>query len=466
VATKQTSPPTKVPPHNREAEQSVLGAMLFDERAVGQSIEKLHDYHFYDEAHRRIFRAIVDLYNQSSPIDLISVSDRLRTSGELESVGGATYLAQLLDMVPTVAHVDYYSRIVLEKAWLRELLTAATETMTDAYGEGPDVEEVLDRAEKRIFDIVERRIVTSITPVGELVHPVFQWVDDLYNDRREVTGTPTGFIDLDLKLRGLQKSDLIIVAGRPSMGKTSFALNIAEHVGVREKRAVAIFSLEMGKEQLVLRMLCSEAAKEVSRENISLSGLQTGYFGSNLYPVLTDAAGRLAQSNIFIDDSPTLSAMEIRAKARMLKARKQLDLIVIDYLQLMEESGRRAENRQQEIAMISRHLKALARELEVPVIALSQLSRAVERREENRPQLADLRESGAIEQDADVVLMLYREEYYWHLQNPHKDPGENLLNKAEVIVAKQRNGPTGVIDLNFFGDQVRFESRTKQAEPF
>jgi replicative DNA helicase len=335
--------------------------------------------------------------------------------------------------------------------------------VAEAHSEGMDVEEVLDRAEKRIFQIVEKRVTTSISPVQELVHPVFKWVDDLYNNRREVTGIPTGFADLDRMLRGLQNSDLIIIAGRPSMGKTSFALNIAEHVGVREKKSVAVFSLEMGKQQLVLRMLCSEARSS----DLNLRNLQTGYFDAKLYPYLTDAAGRLAQANIYIDDSPSISAMEIRAKARMLKARGQLDLIIIDYLQLMEETGnRRAENRQQEISMISRHLKSLARELEVPIIALSQLSRAVERREENRPQLADLRESGAIEQDADVVLMLYREEYYVRLQNPNKEIAENLLNKAEIIVAKQRNGPTGVVLLNFFGEQVRFENRATPVEPF
>lgn len=436
--------------------------MLFDERAVAQSIEKLSDIHFYDEAHRRIYRSMLELYNQNTPIDLISVSEKLRSNGDIESVGGPTYLAQLLDMVPDVAHVDYYSRIVLEKAWLRELLTAATDIITDACGEGPEVEEVLDRAEKRIFEIVEKRITTSISPLEDLVHPVFKWVDELYNNRRQITGTPTGFVDLDHMLSGLQHSDLLIVAGRPSMGKTSFALNIAQHAAVREKKAVAVFSLEMAKHQLVLRMLCSEAHSR----DLSLRSLQTGFFDAKLYPDLTDAAGRLAQANIFIDDSPSISAMEIRAKARMLKARKNLDLIVIDYLQLMEERVRRVENRQQEISMISRHLKALARELEVPVIALSQLSRAVERREENRPQLADLRESGAIEQDADVVLMLYREEYYYKLQHPNAEIPENLLNKAEVIVAKQRNGPTGVVELNFFGDQVRFENRAKRDEPF
>jgi len=462
VATKETSLRAKVPPHSRDAEQSVLGAMLFDERAIGQTIEKVRDHHFYDEGHRRIFRAILDLYNASSPIDLISVSESLRKGGDLETVGGATYLSQLLDMVPTVAHVDYYSRIVKEKAWLRELLTAATDIMTDAYSEGPEVEEVLDKAEKRIFDIVERRITTSIVSVEELVHPVFDWVDDLHKNPRAVTGLPTGFIDLDTMLRGLQASDLIIVAGRPSMGKTSFAMNVAQHVGVREGKTVAIFSLEMGRQQLVLRMLCSE-----TRTNkLGLKDLQTGYFDSNLYPYLTDAANNLAQAKIYIDDSPNLSAMEIRAKARMLKVRGKLDLIVVDYLQLMEERTSRADNRQQEIASISRHLKSLARELEVPVIALSQLSRAVEKREENRPQLADLRESGAIEQDADVVLMLFREEYYYRLQNPNKEIPENLLNKAEAIIAKQRNGPTGVVDLNFFGDQVRFENRAKQAESF
>jgi replicative DNA helicase len=456
------APPARVPPHNREAEQCVLGAMLFDERSVGQAIEKIRDFHFYDETHRRIFRILTDLYNNNCPIDLISISENLRKSGELESVGGGVYLAQLLDMVPTVAHLDYYTQIVLEKAWLRELLTATTETMVEVFAEGMEVETVLDRAEKRIFEIVEKRVTSSIAPVGELVHPVFKWVDDLYNNRREVTGTATGFSDLDRILSGLQNSDLIIIAGRPSMGKTSFALNIAEHVAVRESKSVAVFSLEMGKQQLVLRMLCSEARSS----ELGLRNLQTGYFDAKLYPTLTDAAGRLAQSSIFIDDSPSISAMEIRAKARMLKAKNKLGLIVIDYLQLMEEAGRRPENRQQEISMISRHLKALARELEIPIIALSQLSRAVERREENRPQLADLRESGAIEQDADVVLMIYREEYYWRLQNPNKEIPENLLNKAEVIVAKQRNGPTGIVELNFFGEQVRFENREKQRGPF
>ncbi len=463
MATKETSLAAKVPPHSREAEQSVLGAMLFDERAIGQTVEKLRESHFYDEAHRRIFRAVLDLYNDSSPIDPVTLSESLRKAGDLEQVGGATYIAQLLDMVPTIAHVEYYSRIVLEKAWLRELLTAANEIMTDAYGEGPEVEEVLDRAEKRIFDIVERRITTSIVSVEELVRPVFDWVDDLHKNPRKVTGLPTGFVDLDVILRGLQPSDLIIVAGRPSMGKTSFAMNIAQHAGVREGKAVAIFSLEMDKRQLVLRMLCSEARTN----RLGLTDLQTGYFDSDLYPYLTDAANNLAQARIYIDDSPSLSAMEIRAKARMLKARERLDLIVVDYLQLMEERAARADNRQQEIAIISRHLKSLARELEVPVIALSQLSRAVERREENRPQLADLRESGAIEQDADVVLMLYREEYYHRLQNPSgTEVPENLLNKAEVLIVKQRNGPTGTVNLNFFGDRVRFENRAQKNEPF
>lgn len=462
MTTEQKSTLSKVPPHNREAEQSVLGAMLFDDRAIGQTVEKLREHHFYDEGHRRIFRAIVGLYNESKPIDLISVSEGLRKGGDLESIGGATYLAELLDMVPTVAHVDYYSRIVLEKAWLRELLSAASEIMTDAYSEGPEVEEVLDRAEKRIFDIVERRITTTIVPVEELVHPVFKWVDELHKNPRTVTGLATGFDDLDTIMRGLQPSDLIIVAGRPAMGKTSFAMNIAQHIGAHENGVVAIFSLEMGKQQLVLRMLCSEA----NNVNLGLNRLQTGHFDSNLYPYLTDAANSLAQARIYIDDSASLSAMEIRAKSRMLKARGNLDLIVVDYLQLMEERTVRSDNRQQEIATISRHLKSLARELEVPVMALSQLSRAVERRDNNRPQLADLRESGAIEQDADVVLMLYREEYYRRQNNPDDEIAQNILNKAEVIIAKQRNGPTGIVNLNFFGERVRFENRTERDEPY
>jgi replicative DNA helicase len=460
VAKKETSLQAKVPPHNREAEQSVLGAMLFDDRAIGQCVEKVRENHFYDEAHRRIFRVMLDLYSKNTPIDLVTVSDNLRKNGDLESVGGATYLAQLLDLVPTVAHVDYYSRIVLEKAWLRELLIAASEIMTDAYSDGPEVEEVLDRAEKRIFDIVEKRIITSVVPLEEVVHPVFEWVDDLHKNPRAVTGLPTGFLDLDKKLRGLQPLDLIIVAGRPSMGKTSLAMNIAQHVGVHEGKVVAIFSLEMGKQQLVLRMLCAEA----NHPSLGLERLQTGSFDEKLFPNLTKAAGSLTEARIFVDDSTNLSAMDIRAKSRMLKARTGLDLIVVDYLQLMEERTARADNRQQEIATISRHLKALARELEAPVIALSQLSRAVERREENRPMLADLRESGAIEQDADVVLLLYREEYY-QKQNPNTEVADNVKNKSEVIIAKQRNGPTGVVNLNFFGDRVRFESREERDEP-
>ena len=439
----------------------MLGAMLFDNRAIGQVVEKLRDHHFYDEGHRRIYQTLLNLYNDSSPIDLISVSEKLRTAGDLEAVGGATYLAELLEMVPTVAHVDYYSRIVLEKAWLRELLIAASEIMTDAYEETREVEEVLDKAEKRIFDIVERRITTSIVPVEAVVDPVFRWVDDLHKNPRLVTGLSTGFEDLDEKLRGLQTSDLIIVAGRPSMGKTSLVMNIAQHVGAHEGKAVAIFSLEMDKMQLVLRMLCSEA----NNNNLGLNGLQTGRFDSDLYPILTDAAGRLAGAKIYIDDSSSISAMEIRAKTRMLKARGELDLIIVDYLQLMEERTARLDNRQQEIATISRHLKSLARELEVPVIALSQLSRAVERREDNRPQLADLRESGAIEQDADVVLLLFREEYY-QKQSGNAEVADNVKNKSDVIIAKQRNGPTGVVSLNFFGERVRFESREERDEPY
>jgi replicative DNA helicase len=461
MATNQKSAASKVPPHNREAEQSVLGAMLFDDRAIGQAVEKMGAHHFYDEGHRRIFTAIVVLYNESSPIDLITVSENLRKDGDLESVGGATYLAELLDIVPTVAHVDMYCRIVLEKAWLRELLVAANEISADAYGETPEVEEVLDKAEKRIFDIVERRITTSIIPIEELVDPVFKLVDDLHKNPRLVTGLSTGFTDLDEKMRGLQPSDLIIVAGRPSMGKTSLVMNIAQNVGTREEKTVAIFSLEMDKQQLVMRMLCSEA----NDRNLGLTNLQTGHFDSNLYPILTDAAGRLAGAKIFIDDSSSISAMEIRAKSRLLKARGGLDLIIVDYLQLMEERTVRMENRQQEIATISRRLKSLARELQVPVIALSQLSRAVEKREDNRPQLSDLRESGAIEQDADVVLLLYREEYYAR-NNPNIELSDDEKNKSDIIIAKQRNGPTGVVSLNFFGDRVRFENRSGRDDPY
>ncbi len=442
----------KLPPQNIEAEQSVLGGILIENKAINRVMEILTEDDFYREAHRKIYSAIINLSERDEPADLITLTNELKRMNQLESVGGASYIASLIDSVPTAANIEYYARIVKEKSILRKLIQTSTEIITQCYEEQGDVEAFLDEAERAIFEISERRIKPSFYPIREIVKSSFKTIERLYEKKELVTGVPSGFKELDQKTAGFQPSDLIIVAGRPSMGKTAFCLNLAQYAAIEKRIPVAIFSLEMSKEQLVLRMLCSEAMVEGTR-------LRTGFLHESDWPKLTLAAGNLSDAPIFIDDTPALSILELRAKARRLNAEHGLGMIIIDYLQLMRGRSK-AESRQQEISEISRSLKALAKELNIPVIAVSQLSRKTEERTGNRPQLSDLRESGAIEQDADLILFLYRDEVYNRSEdNPNR-------GKAEVIIGKQRNGPTGKIELAYldkfttFKDLYRGDSET------
>lgn len=438
----------KVPPQNLEAEMSVLGAMIMKEEAIDQALEFLEGESFYHGAHQKIFSAILDLYDKGKAVDLVILTEGLRKQKNLEGVGGAAYLTSLMNSVPTAANVEYYARIVQEKAILRRLINTATQIVTESYSDRQEVDLFLDKVESSIFNISQRRIRQDFVRLGELVHDSIELAETLTQKKQLVTGLPTGFIDLDTLTSGLQPSDLIIVAGRPSMGKTSLAIDIALHAGGEKKIPIAFFSMEMSKEQLVQRMLCSEA-------HVNAHNLRTGFLESDAFARLANTAGRLAESPIFIDDSPGISSMEVRAKARRLKSKENIGLVIIDYLQLMQ--GRlRSENRQQEISEISRSLKSLARELSIPVLALSQLSRAVESREDHRPRLADLRESGAIEQDADLVVLLLREEYY-------RETEENK-GMAELNIAKQRNGPVGAIKLVFVKEYTRFQDYSRRDE--
>lgn len=432
----------KIPPQSRDAEMSVLGCMLFEEGAVAKAFEILAPAYFYDENHRKIFSVMQSLFDKNQPIDLVMVSEELKRRKQLEETGGVSYLTQLTAMVPTAAHVEHYSHIVKEKALLRSLIQNSTQIVQRCFEAEEDVGRVLDQAEQMIFEVSQRRIEGRFHPLKEIIHDSMETIDKLYQRKEHVTGLATGFHELDIRTAGLQPSDLVIVAGRPSMGKSAFVACLCEHMGVVLKAPIAFFSLEMSKEQLVQRMLCSHARVDAHK-------VRTGYLSHQDWPRLTSAAGKLSEASIFIDDSPAQTVLEIRAKARRLKMQHQIGLAVVDYLQLVQGVAG-AESRQQEISEISRSLKALARELRIPVIAVSQLSRAVESRTGNRPQLSDLRESGAIEQDADVVIFLFREEYY--------NPTEENRNKAEVMIAKQRNGPTGKIDLLFLKEWTRFEN--------
>jgi replicative DNA helicase len=433
----------RLPPQSLEAERSVLGAMLLDKEAIARALEMLDESCFYREAHRKIFRAILELYERNEAADLVTLSELLKRTGQLDAVGGLPYLSALFEFVATSANLEYHSKIVLEKATLRKLIEASTHIVTQAYEAREDAAELIDAAEQQIFAISDPRLRRGFVPLKDLLTHSFEVIQELYDSKRHVTGVPSGFRDLDELTSGFQRSDLVIVAGRPSMGKTSFVLNVAEFVAIEEKPGtpVAIFSLEMSKEQLVQRLLCSQARIEGHR-------LRRGYLGREDWPRLTSAAGRLSEAPIYIDDSPALGVLEMRAKARRLKAEVPLGLIVVDYIQLIRgQAG--VENRQQEISQISRALKALAKELDVPVVALSQLSRAVETRGgDRRPVLSDLRESGALEQDADLVLFIYRGEMY-------ERTSENQ-GIAEILVRKQRNGPTGDIQLKFFSEYALF----------
>jgi replicative DNA helicase len=443
----------KLPPQHIEAEQCVLGAILLENDALLKALEILKPQNFYRDAHRKIFDAILALFERSEPIDLLTVSEMLRRRNQLEDIGGATYLATLLEAVPTAANIRYHARMVRETAILRSLINVATEVIAECYEHTDDVEELLDRAERMIFEISEQRVNAAFANLKDLLKDSIRYTEQLYERHELITGLPTGFRDFDQLTAGLQPSDLIILAARPGMGKTAFALNIARNVGmrVREAReAVAVFSLEMSKEQLAMRMLCAEARIDSSR-------LRRGYLDKSEWGRLVNAANDLSEMPVFIDDSPNLTVLDLRAKSRRLQAEHGLGLVIIDYLQLLRGRGR-VESRQQEISEISRSLKALAKELRVPVIALSQLSRAVEQRGDRIPQLADLRESGAIEQDADLIVFIYREEIY------NKDTKDKGI--AKLIVGKQRNGPTGDIELAFLREYARFETLDKRREPF
>jgi len=440
----------KIQPQNIEAETAVLGSMLLDREAISQAIELLNEFCFYRDAHRKIYSAITRLYNENRAVDIITVSEELKKTNSLDDIGGPACLAGIAASVPTSANILHYAKIVKEKMVLRNLISSATQIISECHDPTKEVDHLLDKAEQMIFDIASKKVESRVATLKDVIKDSIETIDNLYQRKEHITGVATGFRDLDVKTAGLQPSDLIVIAGRPSMGKSAFASCIAEHVSVVEKKPVAFFSLEMAKEQLVQRMLCSHAKVDAHK-------VRTGFLSQADWPRLVTAAGKLSEAPVYIDDSPGISVMEIRAKARRLKAQHDIKLIVLDYLQLMQGPAK-SENRQQEISEISRSLKALARELNVPLIAISQLSRAVEQRSDHRPQLSDLRESGAIEQDADLVILLLREEYY--------NATEENKGLAEVIIAKQRNGPVGSLNLTFVSEHMRFENLMARSEEF
>ncbi len=430
----------KTQPFNIEAEISVLGSMLLDNEAINLVTELLRTDNFYKTSHQYIFDTIVNLYNKSNAVDLVILKDELKKQSLLEKVGGAEYLLELEESVPLASNVEYYAKIVREKTIKRDLITATAKIQQEAYNDSLESDELLDIAEKEIFDITQRKFSSPTTKLFNILHDTFDHISNLHDREGRLTGVSTGYYDLDDITSGLQNSELIIIAARPSMGKSSLVLNIAEHAGTKEKKPTLIFSMEMSAQQVAQNILCSTA-------KIDAHLLRTGKLDDNQFSNLSLAMGDLSESEIFIDDTPGLGLLELRAKARRLKLQHNIQMIIVDYLQLME--GRKAENRQQEISGISRGLKALARELEVPVIAVSQLNRSVETRDGHTPRMSDLRESGSIEQDADVIILLHREDYY----DPTKRPGEVDLN-----IVKQRNGPTGKVKLTFLREILRFEN--------
>jgi replicative DNA helicase len=434
----------RVPPQNLEAERSILGGILLENQALNAAMETLTERDFYSESHRKIYSAIVALSDRGEPSDLITLSNLLKDRKQIDQVGGVAYLASLVDSVPSAANMAYYARIVREKSVLRSLIGAATEILTKSYDLGAEVDDVLDEAEHTIFEISENKVRPSFSAMKDIIKTSFVTIEQLYRNKELITGVSSGFEKLDEITSGLQRSDLIIIAGRPSMGKTAFALNIAQNAAMSSAAPAAVFSLEMSKEQLAMRMLSSTARIDSQR-------IRKGFLGETDWPRLTEAATRLSAAPLFIDDTPAITVLEMKAKTRRLKAEHGLGLVIVDYLQLMRSSGGK-ESREQEISDISRSLKALAKELDVPVIALSQLNRKVEDRTNRRPQMADLRESGAIEQDADVIAFIYRDEVY----NKSEDNPEKGI--AEVIVAKQRNGPIGTIKLAFLEKFTTFEN--------
>ncbi len=440
----------RVPPQALDAERAVLGAMLIDSRAVARVLETLTEDAFYRPAHRRIFHAVVALWERKEDaIDAIAITDELRKQGDLESTGGATYIAGLIDSVPTSANVEFHAQIIKEKGILRKLIEISTEIVGRAYSANEEAADLLDEAEQAMFSVSDERTRQGFVKASDLIAPTIKKIEKLYEEKKPVTGVATGYTDLDHMTSGFQPGDLVIIAGRPSMGKTSLAMNMATNVAIRGRQAVGIFSLEMSTEQLLMRILCSEA-------RVSSHRLRTGYLRDKEWPLLIASADELSRAPIYIDETPAINVLEMRAKARRLKTEGNLGMLVVDYMQLMRGVGRQ-DNRQQEISEISRGLKSLAKELKVPVVALSQLSRAVESRSDHRPMLSDLRESGAIEQDADVVMFVYREEHY-----KREDGNEG---KGEIIVGKQRNGPIGIVNVAFINEYTRFENLARGEEP-
>jgi replicative DNA helicase len=449
----------RLPPQNLEAEMSVLGGILLENEALHRALETLRPDDFYREAHRKIFNALITLADRNEPADLVTLTAALKERDALEEVGGSSYLATLVDYVPTAANISYYCKLVKEKSLSREMIKVATEIASRGY-QGGEIEASLDWAEGEIFKIANMKSRPSYYTTRDIVKDTIKTIEKLYNRKELITGVPTGFLDLDNMTSGLQGGDLVIIAGRPSMGKTAFCLNVVEYASMHAGTPVPalIFSLEMSKEQLVQRMLCSVARIDASR-------VRNGKLAQSEFPTLVTAAGVISEAPIYIDDTPAISVLELRAKARRLRAEKGIGLIVVDYLQLMQ--GSNPENRQQEISEISRSLKALAKELKVPVIALSQLNRSLESRTDKRPILADLRESGAIEQDADVIMFLYREAVYCDACKKRDNScDKNHERSAEVIVGKQRNGPLGVEQLTFLGEFTRFESQSRRDDDY
>ncbi|KGX85700.1 replicative DNA helicase [Pontibacillus litoralis] len=431
----------RTPPHNIEAEQAVLGAIFLEPQSISTAAEVLMPDDFYRASHQRIFEVMLQLSDKGEPIDIVTTTTALSNIQVLEDVGGVSYLSDLANSVPTAANMEYYTKIVEEKSILRRLIKTATNIVTNGFANEDDVEGVLNDAEKSILEVAQRKNTGRFKNIKDVLIDVYDNIEQIHNQDADITGVPTGFKDLDKMTSGFQKNDLIIIAARPSVGKTAFALNIAQNVSITAQENVAIFSLEMGAEQLVMRMLCAEG-------NINAQGLRTGQMDTEDWGKLTMAMGSLSNAGIFIDDTPGIRVNEIRSKCRRLKQEHGLGMILIDYLQLIQGSGSSKENRQQEVSEISRSLKGLARELNVPLIALSQLSRGVEGRQDKRPMMSDIRESGSIEQDADIVGFLYRDDYY--------DKESERQNIIEIILAKQRNGPVGTVELAFVKEYNKF----------
>lgn len=459
----------RVPPQNIEAEMSALGSMMIDRTALEKGLEMLRPEDFYRPNHQDIFDALASLSEQDEPVDLITLQEELRKQSKLEECGGTEYLMSLVDSVPTASNIEHYAKIVEQKSILRKLISAGTQIIGMASTEDGDVDEVTDKAERLVFDVAQRRIGEFFQPINPLVSYTWEWIEKRYRDKGVASGTPTGFTKLDSITSGLQPSDFIIIAGRPSMGKTALALDIALNAATKYKQTVALFSIEMSAEQLVQRMMCAKARANAHR-------MRTGFFQDDEWRRLGNAANALWDAPIFIDDTTDVTHLGMRAKCRRLKAEHGLGLVVVDYLQLMR-SHRNIDNRVQEISEIARGLKALARELKVPVIALSQLSRAVERRDDKRPVLSDLRESGSIEAEADLVMLLYRQSYYDSKKekNPNETPtGEDASGKegpvgvepTEIIIAKHRNGPTGMVKIGFVADYAAFENLLEDSEEY